>query len=522
MLPLAYVGAPISIAVFVYIVLRVALSRLVHGAKHASRARLPPGPRAIPVLGNVHQLPLDYQEKTFGEWAKRYGDVVYAKLFLRPLLVLNSLHAAQDLLEKRSSKYSDRPRLVLLSELMGWDNVITHMPYGDRFRKHRRWMQDGLQSKDILFGYRSIQRRETYTLLAGLIESPADFASHVHRWAVGMIMDITYGHRIYSLDDEYVRIARTATVETVLAGNPGSMIVDFFPLLKHIPTWMPGAGFKRNALKVRGMVRELMEVPYNMVKNSMSTGDARPSFTASLIEDMYRRNGTTPDEEYDIKGAAGVIYADTTVTVVNTFFLAMVLYPEAFKKAQEELDAVIGRSRLPDFEDRECLPYLESLLNELYRWRCPVPLAIPHNLTEDDEYRGYHIPGNTMIVPNIWKMSQDPSVYPEPEKFRPERWLEMSSETSERANPRKFVFGFGRRVCPGREFADNSVWLAIACIISLFDIKKAVDCYGNEITPAPEYFSGFVNHPKPFLCSICARSEGAAGIIDKALTALTV
>ena len=130
---------------------------------------------------------------------------MFAKIFRRPVLVLGSLRAAQDLLEKKSANFSDRPRLILLSELyvpieivpllprrgvdaplpapprMGWDNVITHMPYGDRFRKHRRWMHDHFQTKTALEGYRPIQRRETYTLLSGLLESPAAFLSHINR-----------------------------------------------------------------------------------------------------------------------------------------------------------------------------------------------------------------------------------------------------------------------------------------------------------------------------------------------------
>ncbi|KAI0640974.1 cytochrome P450 [Trametes meyenii] len=525
-----HVVAPVSVAACLFVLVRFGLSLWVHGAKHASRARLPPGPKPVPVLGNVHQLPMDYQEKTFAEWAKLYGDVVYAKLFQRPVLVLNSLRAAQDLLEKKSVRYSSRPRLILLSELMGWDSVITHMPYGDRFHKHRRWIRDGFQTKDALFGYRPVQRRETYTLLAGLLESPAGLVDHLQRWAVGMIMEITYGHRIHSMEDEYVRLARRTTVETVLAGSPGSMLVDFFPILKNIPTWMPGAGFKRNAFRIRGLVRNLMDLPYNMVKNAMVSGNARPCFTASLLEGVYRRNGITPEEEEDIKGAAGVIYAagtDTasfslmlqTVTAMSTFFLAMVLHPEVFRRAQQELDTVVGRSRLPDFEDRESLPYLECVLNEVYRWQPPVPLAIPHNLTGDDEYRGYHIPGNTMVIPNIWRMAQDPSVYVEPRKFHPERWLEMDPHTAELANPRRVVFGFGRRVCPGREFADATVWLAMASVISMFDIGKATDRWGKVITPIPEFTSG---HPKPFEYSIRPRSRNAADIIAQARSSLTI
>ncbi|KAH9856147.1 cytochrome P450 [Lenzites betulinus] len=540
-IPVFHVVAPVSAAAFAFVLLRLAFAFLssraspkninIHG-KHARARQTPPGPRALPVLGNVHQLPMDYQQRTFGAWAAQYGDVVYAKLFARPVLVLNSLRAAHDLLEKRSARYSDRPRLILLAELMGWDSVVTHMSCGERFRKHRRWMHDNFQTRDALLAHRAVQHRETCTLLAGLLATPDAFEEHIHRWAVGTIMDITYGHRIHSLDDEYVALARNATVETVLAGSPGSMLVDFFPILKSLPTWAPGAGFKRNALKIRGLVRALLDVPYAMVKASLANGTARPSFTATLLEDVYRRNGLTPEEEEDIKGAAGVIYAagtDTTVTVLSTFFLAMVRHPDAFRRAQAELDAVVGRARLPDEADRENLPYLEALLMEVYRWECPVPLAIPHHVSEEDVYRGYRIPANTMVIPNIWNMTQDPTLYPEPQAFRPERWLEMDAATAAQADPRRFVFGFGRRVCPGRDFADAGVWLAMACVIALFDVGKAVDAYGHEITPPPEFTSGFVRrvlfpHPKPFACAVRPRGdrEKAAEIIAQARAALAI
>ena len=89
-------------------------------------------------------------------------------------------------------------------------------------------------------------------------------------------------------------------------------------------------------------------------------------------------------------------------------------------------------------------------------------------------------------------MTQDPEFFPEPERFRPERWAEMDARTREAVHPRKIVFGFGRRLCPGREFAEASVWLAAACVLALLDVGKACDAAGREITPPAEYFSGFV------------------------------
>ncbi|KAI0705960.1 cytochrome P450 [Cerioporus squamosus] len=523
--PVVHVLAPVSVAAFLFVLVRFAFFKWLRLAKHSVAVRLPPGPQAIPVLGNVHQLPSDYQEKTFAEWTKQYGDVVYAKIFRRPVLVLGSLRAAQDLLERKSGNFSDRPRLILLSELMGWDNVVTHMPYGDRFRKHRRWMHDNFQTRPALHGYRPIQQRETYTLLSGLLETPGDFLSHINRWSTGMIMEITYGHRIQSMEDQYVKLAHEATEATVLAGSPGSMLVDFFPVLKNLPTWMPGAGFKRNAFRIRGLVRAMMDTPYEMVKSAMAAGTARPSFTASLLEETYGRNGPSAQEAEDIKGAAGVIYGagtETTVTVTSNFMLAMVLHPEVFRRAQQEVDSIIGRSRLPDFDDRPNMPYLDCVLSEVLRWRCPVPLGIPHNTVVADGYRGYHIPGNTMVIPNMWKMTQDPKYYPDPQRFRPERWLEMDAATAEACNPRKIVFGFGRRLCPGREFAEASIWLAAASILSLFDVSKATDQWGTELTPDGGYTSGFVSQPKPFVCSIRPRSDNARDLIAQARSALTV
>jgi len=160
---------------------------------------------------------------------------------------------------------------------------------------------------------------------------------------------------------------------------------------------------------------------------------------------------------------------------------------------------------MPCSEDREALPYLECVQKELYRWACPVPLGVPHLATADDEYRGYHIAQGTIVTANIWSMTRNEKVYPDPETFRPERFDKISSASDELSNPRNLVFGFGRRICPGQQFADANIWLAMANILAAFDIRKASDADGNEITPIPEFTSGFSSRPEPFLCEILPR-----------------
>ncbi|EMD36586.1 hypothetical protein CERSUDRAFT_84764 [Gelatoporia subvermispora B] len=480
--------------------------------------QLPPGPKPIPVLGNVHQLPQDYQPRTFHEWGKRYGDVVYARLFQTPAIVLNSWSAARDLMEKRSWNYSGRPRLTLLVELMGWDSVVTHMQCDSRWRKHRKWIQDALQSKDSLSEHKPLHRRETYSFLHSIIESSEGIVPHIRRYAAAQMVDVAYGHQVTSLDDQFVQLAERATTETVLAGSPGSMLVDFFPILRRLPVWMPGAGFKVRAMKVREHIRRMLDTPYEMVKSAMAAGVATPSFTASCIEESLRAGVLTEGEEVDIKGAAGVLYAagtDTTTAVLSTFFLAMLLHPEAYKKAQEEVDSVIGHDRLPDFDDRDSLPYLDCVIKEVLRWNCPVPLAIPHAVMTDDNYRGYSIPGGAMVIPNLWAMTQDVSQYPNPERFLPERFMREDSTGLTALNPMDICFGFGRRKCPGLQFADASIWFLVANVVATLDISPAQDAHGHQTTTQASFVSGFVSHPYPYECHVRARSGKVAKLISE-------
>ncbi|OBZ74507.1 O-methylsterigmatocystin oxidoreductase [Grifola frondosa] len=459
--------------------------------------RFPPGPQPLPLLGNVHQLPADYQHKTFAEWGRRYGDVVFARLFRTPVLILNSVQAAQDLMDKRGFKYSDRPRFVLLVELIGWDSVLTLMRYGERSRKHRKWMRDAFQNKASLESYRPMQRRETYTLLSGLIKNAEDHAEHCRRFAASMVLEVAYGHRVKSLDD-----------------NPGSVIVDFVPILKHLPTWFPGCSFKQHALDVWRSRRAFLDTPFQMVRDAMTAGTATSCLTVSLIEQCSGSGGLSKEDEEDIKGTAGQLYSagtETTFITLSTFLLAMAIYPDVLKKAQEEIDRVTGNQRLPDFGDRESLPYLECILKETYRWNSPAPLGIPHRVTSDDIYRGYHIPEGCMIIPNIWGMMHNPDMYPEPEEFQPERFLKANI-----IDPSDVVFGFGRRLCVGQAFADSSLWLAMANILATLDICKPVDDFGNEITPKPTFQPGFTSPPKPFTCIIRPRSSHALDLIQSA------
>ncbi|KAG6846942.1 hypothetical protein H0H93_010982 [Arthromyces matolae] len=204
--------------------------------------------------------------------------------------------------------------------------------------------------------------------------------------------------------------------------------------------------------------------------------------------------------------------ADTTVSAEYAFFLAMVLFPEVQKKAQAEIDAVIGSERLPTLADRPHLPYVNAVVTEVLRWNSVAPTGVPHTAMEDGIINGYLIPKNSIILANLWNMLHDPEVYPEPFEFQPERHI-ATPEKPAQQNPRTVCFGFGRRICPGMHLAETSLFSVIVSSLAVFDIKKAVE-NGVEITPVHENTSGIISFPEPFKCAITPRSQKVVSLVN--------
>ncbi|KAJ3961382.1 hypothetical protein N0V92_001951 [Colletotrichum tropicale] len=189
----------------------------------------------------------------------------------------------------------------------------------------------------------------------------------------------------------------------------------------------------------------------------------------------------------------------------------MSLYPEVQRKAQAEIDQVVGQDRLPTFSDRPNLPYIQALLTELLRWQTVVPMSIPHMSSEEDIVNGYYIPKESVILPNIWHFTHDPKLYHSPMEFKPERFMSIEGNTPE-MDPTRFVFGFGRRICPGRVLADNALFITIAKVLSALEVSKAV-IDGKVVEPKISLLGGIVSHPEPFETSVKPRSAQHEALI---------
>ncbi|KZT69358.1 cytochrome P450 [Daedalea quercina L-15889] len=486
------------------------------------RLRLPPGPRRIPVLGNIHQLPPVYQQHLFAEWGKQFGDLVYARFFRTPVLILNRIHTARALLEKRGAKYSSRPSFTYQRDIVHFDHVII-MPYSDRWRRHRRWFQNALLTRNTLSTYEPMQRREVQTMLHDILHDSEGALAHIRRYTAAVMLGVGYGYSPTSLDDKYIKMTEEA-IELALGGTgPSSGLVDFFPELQYLPAWMPGMGFKRKGLRARKMTHDMDHLPLQRLQREMEEGISRPCLGTALLEDAMNKGVLDETEEHEIAGALGVLYVGkrplATAATLTAFVLLMALHQDIQKKMQAEIDSVVGDLRLPASTDRTSLPYFEAVLKEVYRWLAPAPLGTPHQVTESDVYEGFDIEKGATVITNIWAMTREEELFQDPERFDPERFLGTSAEISEARDPRRFVFGFGRRICPGRLIADSSVFLAAVNLVAAFDIRPGKGLDPQQAVAQSSFTSGIVRHPKPFPCYVTPRSPKNADLVLHAVDA---
>ncbi|KAJ7616483.1 cytochrome P450 [Roridomyces roridus] len=495
-----------------------ALLHTIHTRRKRSKLLLPPGPKKLPLIGNLLDVP-QLPWEGYAKWSKEFNsDIIHLDVLGTSIVVLSSTEAVGDLFKKRGSLYSHRPHAVMLNELMGWGEwSFGFMDHGDHWRTNRKLFHETFVGAAIQF--RPQVRASTHALLRRILLNPQNIMEHLRHMAGSLIISATYGIDVLPSDDPYIHIAEEAMYGLSIACVPGSFLVDSIPLLKYVPSWFPGADFQRKARRWREVTQDLVTLPFVEAKRKIAAGTAPPSFVSlNLTPD------TSPEQERRIQETAAVAYAagsDTTISALGTFVLAMLRNPEAQKRAQLELDGVLGfgiGARLPDFQDRHsgALPYVCALIKEVLRWENVAPISLPHRLTDDadDEYKGYRIPAGSIVLENIWALMHDEELFPDPKSFNPERFLQDGKLKPDIMDPELVVFGSGRRTCSGRQLALDSLWLTIASILATMDIKKAVDEEGKEIEPSYEYVAAVVHSPVPFDCSITPRSAHAVEAIE--------
>ncbi|KAH4117801.1 hypothetical protein HBI62_070710 [Parastagonospora nodorum] len=476
---------------------------------------LPPGPKGIPFLGNVNDMPKPGVLECH-HWLKHkdlYGPISSVTAMGQTFIIINDPDIAFELLRDRAAIHSSRPCPVFSGDMVGFAGATAMIPYNDTWKIHRKIITQVASSNKSIAAFDRAQEIESAHFLLNVLDSPEKLFKHLQNEAGSVVLRITYGYIAAHGADPLVEVAAQTMLDFSVSTVPGMWMVDYLPFLRYVPGWLPGTGFKKTARQMAMRLKQCTDQPYEWVKQQMREKRHTTSFVSEFIENT----STETEMEFIHKWAAMSLFlagVDTTSSSLMIFFLAMMVYPEVQKKASEEIDHVIGRSRLPVAADRDKLPYIMAMVKETHRWHLVLPLGFPHSNIEQDIYRGYRIPKGSILLPNNWHFTHDPEVYPDPMAFKPERHLDTPTHKAE-PDPRKFIFGYGRRICPGRYVADNALFITIAQSLAVFDITKPTE-NGKIVEPNVEFKPGTFSHPLPYRCSIKPKSKEHEDLIRAA------
>ncbi|EGN99634.1 hypothetical protein SERLA73DRAFT_159860 [Serpula lacrymans var. lacrymans S7.3] len=340
-------------------------------------------------------------------------------------------------MDKQGGSTVDRPNMVAVADILSGGYRLVFTSGGERFRKMRRAIHTHFQPK-AAETYENIQMDHAKDTIIDLMNDPDQYGIHARRYAAAVIQKIAYGKTSpTSADDPEVQ--------------------------QHIP-W-----YGRQLKQWQKEDCQLYTGQLNKVKKQLDDNvDVGPSFGKYLLENKSEY-GLTETEMAYLAGGLFAAGSDTTALAICIMIVSAVVHPEAQAKVQAELDSVVGLQRAPTFADADNLPQLKAFILETFRWRPITSSGLSHRANKDIIWGNYLIPAGTTVVGNHWSISRDPDVYPNPDSFQPERWLNGEGKIKDDL---KFpTYGFGRRVCVGQHVANRSVYINTVLILWAFRLS---------------------------------------------------
>lgn len=468
--------------------------------------QLPPGPTRHPIWGNLRDIPagktLEYL--VYEKWAKKYGDLVYLNVLGQSVLIINSAEMERELFTRRSAIYSGRLKTMMIHDLTIFGkSTVVMMDYGEQWTRHRALLHSVLSAKSLV-SYHPMLETSARSLAQRLIAEPVNDLKAIRQMLGGFILQFTYGIDVLPKNDPYVNLAEHVTELLTKIVIPGVYKVDNFPIMKYLPSWLPGLQFPKVADQINKDFQKMLDFPYEYAETAFKQGNYQPSFVSKCLENLSNDSSPPEDAKDLIRQVAVAIYSagiDTMEAQVRLFILAMALHPDVQKKAQEELDNIVGRDSLPSFNDLPNLPYFNALCSESLRWHPASPTHVPHMLRQDDVINGYFIPKGTYCFANSWYLLRSEKAYGhDAHIFRPERFLDGSAKAKPDA-----AFGYGRRVCPGKALAEFSFSITAATILHVMNISTLENEPLTGIIANHEFTSGVIGRPRIFKCRLDAR-----------------
>ncbi|KAK4498266.1 hypothetical protein PRZ48_010923 [Zasmidium cellare] len=481
-------------------------------------SKFPPGPPGKPLVGNLPDIPPKHSWLKFKKWSDQYGPLMRLNIAGREHYVASTEKVANDLLRERGGIYSSREQLPAAVQLLSKNLRPLFWPYNDTWRDGRKFMHQ-VSNSTVVGNYQATQILESARMLRDLIKDPNNYEHWFERYSAGIIFRLAFGKTLETGHEQSVRNVFNVVHTVERVASPGAYLVDTFPSLLILPQAI--APFKQELAGLHERELKLFRKLLNDVKSEMKAGTAPDCWEKDYLERKAEFPHLNEDEAAYVVGTLFEAGAGTTAAAMMSFMLTMVLHPEWFKKLQQEVDTVCGNDRLPTIDDATQLPIMRAVVKEVLRWRPVTAGGVPHYSIKDDVYNGHFIPAGTNIHANQWAIHREPGLYPDPDSFKPERWLESSYPTYREPlttypNLHNYsAFGFGRRICPGQNIAERSLYLLTARIAWACDVGKA-EKDGVEVEPPLyDYTSGFNVQPNWFAFDLKARSQERVSVLEK-------
>lgn len=437
------------------------------------RQNEPPGPFPLPVVGNVLLMRIAGTDilDTLRRFARQYGPIFSLKLGQMNLVFISDAKILQESFVKQASDFSDRPRDVLpilkfLDEKVGSGVILSN---GVAWQELRRVSLTAMRELGV--GKKSLEEKvmeETSVILEQLSRlegAPYHMKPILSKATSNVICNVIFGTRFEHDDKTFEKLL--FHIQNAFRVNPLFQTINFFPFLRHIPGFMQVPNmFLKTFMETDEYVKELMkghEATYDP--------DNIRDFVDLLIEVRTQNKGNRHFTATNMRRVIVDLFTAGSDTTANALYWAMLLmaaHPEVQRRCHEEIDSVVGRSRQVTIADKAQLKYIEATILEVLRMGIIAPFTVPHCAARDTSIRGYHIPKDTVIIGTIFHMNRDPTQFPEPDKFKPERFLDDKGNLINR--DRVVSFSAGPRSCLGEILAKMELNLIFPSILQRYTI----------------------------------------------------
>ncbi|XP_075717011.1 cytochrome P450 2K4-like [Rhinoderma darwinii] len=447
----------------------------------SSVGNFPPGPRTLPVIGNLHMINLKRPNITLMKLAKKYGPVYSLQMGNVKMVVLSGYETVKSALVDYADDFSERPHIPIMEDINnGFGIPFSH---GENWKAMRRFTLSTL--RDFGMGKRTIEDRiiEECGFLIKLLESlegkPTDLTIKTN-FAIGnIIISIIVGHRFDYQDSALLHIMKIIDENMRLLGSPSIMIYNVLPIFQYLP----GAHMKvkRNIEKLHAFFNSKFVEHLKLLDKD----DQRGYIDAFLVkQEEEKSDPNSYFHEENLRGVLTTLFmagTETTSSTIRWTILFMIQNPEIQKRVHDEIDKVIG-SAVPRIDHRKDMPYTNAVIHETQRFANILPMNLPRETTKDTFFQGYHLPKGTYIVPLLESVLHDRTQFEKPLSFFPEHFLDSKGQFVK--NSAFMPFSAGRRACPGETLAKMELFLFFTSLMQKFSFRPSTSKTNFYVKPS--------------------------------------